>query len=85
VIASYSGLSREVVNKTMRDMESRGLVRRDEHGVHVQPDFAATDFGGLLPLEQNLSSVEPRQHDPMLPPEFFDLPRTRREAEPGKD
>jgi CRP/FNR family cyclic AMP-dependent transcriptional regulator len=45
VIASYSGLSREVVNKTMRDMESRGLVRRDDHGVHVPDDFAATDFG----------------------------------------
>ena len=50
VIASYSGLSREVVNKTMRDMESRGLVWRDEDGIHVPPDFAATDFGGLLPL-----------------------------------
>jgi CRP-like cAMP-binding protein len=45
VIASYSGLSREVVNKTMRDMESRGLVRRDDHGVHVPDDFAATEFG----------------------------------------
>lgn len=37
VIASYSGLSREVVNKTMRDLESRGLVRRDEDGIHVLP------------------------------------------------
>jgi CRP-like cAMP-binding protein len=45
VIASYSGLSREVVNKTMRDFESRGLVRREEDGVHVTGDFAATDFG----------------------------------------
>jgi len=44
VIASYSGLSREVVNKTMRDLESRGLVRRDDYGVHVPADFAATDF-----------------------------------------
>ena len=50
VIASYSGLSREVVNKTMRDLESRGLVRRDDHGVHVPPDFAATDFD-LPPAE----------------------------------
>jgi len=73
VIASYSGLSREVVNKTIRDFELRGLVRRDEHGVHVQPGFAATDFGGLLPIEQSLSAVEPQQHDPMLPPEFFDM------------
>ncbi|WP_198084227.1 Crp/Fnr family transcriptional regulator [Variovorax sp. E3] len=44
VIASYSGLSREVVNKTMRDFESRGLVRRDAHAVHVATGFAATDF-----------------------------------------
>lgn len=47
VIASYTGLSREVVNKIMRDMESRGLVWRDEHAVHVPADFASTDIGGL--------------------------------------
>lgn len=34
-VASYSGLSREVVNKTIRDFESRGLVRRDVDGIHV--------------------------------------------------
>lgn len=50
VIASYSGLSREVVNRTMRNMEDRGLVRRDECGVHVPEAFAATDFG-LPPAE----------------------------------
>jgi len=53
VIASYSGLSREVVNKTMRDMESRGLVRRDDHGVHVRADFVATDFD--LPMAEPCS------------------------------
>lgn len=47
LIASYSGLSREMVNKTMRDMESRGLLRRDGEAVHVSPEFAATDFGTL--------------------------------------
>jgi len=47
VIASYTGLSREVVNKIMRDMESRGLVWRDEHAIHVPADFASTDIGGL--------------------------------------
>jgi CRP-like cAMP-binding protein len=36
MIASYSGLSREVVNKTMRGMESRGLLRRDAQAVHVE-------------------------------------------------
>jgi len=35
VIASYSGLSREVVNKTMRDFELRGVLRRDDESVHV--------------------------------------------------
>ncbi|MDQ0012916.1 CRP-like cAMP-binding protein [Variovorax boronicumulans] len=44
VIASYSGLSREVVNKTMRDFELRGLVCREDDGVHVANDFATTDF-----------------------------------------
>lgn len=39
VIASYSGLSREVVNKTIRAFENRGLVRRDEDGIHVA-DYA---------------------------------------------
>ena len=43
VIASYSGLSREAVNKTMRDLESRGLVRRDGLGIHLSPDLASTD------------------------------------------
>jgi CRP-like cAMP-binding protein len=57
VIASYSGLSREVVNKTMRNMEDRGLVRRDEHGVHVHAEFAATDFNLLL-VEQNAAKLE---------------------------
>ena len=55
MIASYSGLSREVVNKTMRDMESRGLVRRDDQGVHVPPTFASTDFGSLPPDAHELS------------------------------
>jgi CRP/FNR family cyclic AMP-dependent transcriptional regulator len=66
VIASYSGLSREVVNKTMRDMESRGLVWRDEHGIHVPADFASTDFGDLLPVEKGLATVDPRHHEPLM-------------------
>ncbi|WP_198083845.1 Crp/Fnr family transcriptional regulator [Variovorax sp. E3] len=78
VIASYSGLSREVVNKTMRDMENRGLVRRDEHGVHVAADFATTDFGGLLPIEENLSHIAPRQAGPMFAPDMLEPPRDLR-------
>ena len=70
VIASYSGLSREVVNKTMRDMESRGLVWRDEHGIHVPPDFASTDFGNLLPMEENLAAGGPQHREPLLCPDL---------------
>jgi CRP-like cAMP-binding protein len=66
VIASYSGLSREVVNKTMRDMEQRGLVRRDDQGVHVPANFASTDFGNLLPAEENLARAEPSQVEPIF-------------------
>jgi hypothetical protein len=68
VIASYSGLSREVVNKTMRDMENRGLVWRDEHGIHVPPDFASTDFGDLLQIEKGvLTSATQHSETPLLP------------------
>ncbi|RSZ40914.1 MULTISPECIES: Crp/Fnr family transcriptional regulator [unclassified Variovorax] len=85
VIASYSGLSREVVNKTMRAMESRGLVRRDEGGVHVSPDFAATDFGELLPASHSLPDAVPQQIEPLLPPQLLDSLRTRRGHDPGGD
>lgn len=61
VIASYSGLSREQVNKTMRGLEGRGLVTRDEHAVHVPAHFAASDFQGLLPIEVSLAKTAPRQ------------------------
>lgn len=52
IIASYSGISREMVNKTMKDMESRGLVTKDDQGVHVPASFASTDFDAL-PFEQD--------------------------------
>ncbi|MBN8757680.1 MULTISPECIES: Crp/Fnr family transcriptional regulator [Variovorax] len=47
VIASYAGLSREVVNKTMRGMENRGLMRRDEEALYLTEGMAMTDFGSL--------------------------------------
>ncbi|CKU18461.1 Uncharacterised protein [Mycobacterium tuberculosis] len=47
VIASYAGLSREVVNKTMRGMETRGLMRRDDEALYLTDGMATTDFGTL--------------------------------------
>jgi len=61
VIASYAGLSREGVNKAMRELENRGLVRRDEEGVHVPPEFASTDFGSLEIESQTETEPSPLQ------------------------
>lgn len=67
IIASYSGISREMVNKTMKDMESRGLVTKDAQGIHVPASFASTDFNGLL-YEQDLGAeaASPEPDEPML-------------------
>lgn len=43
IIASYVGISRELVNKTMKDMEHRGLIIKDEHGVRVHSNFSFID------------------------------------------
>ena len=85
VIASYSGLSREVVNKTMRDLESRGLVRRDEKGIHIPPNFASTDFGSLLPEAQDASAAEAQEAHPMIDPELFTMPEDAGNAGPKQD
>jgi len=61
VIASYSGLSREVVNKTMRELESRGVVRRDGQGIHVGSDLASTDLEKLSPATDEPSIEDSRQ------------------------
>ena len=37
-----------MVNKTMKDMESRGLVTKDAQGIHVPASFASTDFDAVL-------------------------------------
>lgn len=74
MIASYSGLSRGVIDKTMRDMESRGLLWRDEQGIHVPPDFASTDVGSLLSTEGNPSDLAPRRNEE-LPPCFVKPPK----------
>ena len=49
IIASYSGLSREQVNKTIRNLESRGLIRKQDDGIEVPPSFQYTDFQELMP------------------------------------
>ncbi|MDQ0568610.1 CRP/FNR family cyclic AMP-dependent transcriptional regulator [Variovorax paradoxus] len=74
VIASYSGLSRMQVNKTMRDLERRGLVRRDEHGVYVPPHFASSDFQELPPGEPMPPANPPGEVDPSFFSELFEAP-----------
>lgn len=51
VIASYTGLSREQVNKTMRDFESRGVLKRDAFAVKVPQGFAHSDYETPVPMQ----------------------------------
>lgn len=71
VIASYSGRSRMQVNKTMRNLESRGLVKKDGHGVHVPPHFASSDFQELPPIRKSQSKVALGKADPAFFSELF--------------
>jgi CRP-like cAMP-binding protein len=68
VIASYTGLSREQVNKTMREFESQGLVEKDGAAVRVPPQFAYSDFqvpfalggeGSPAPVQQEPAEAHP--------------------------
>jgi len=67
VIASYSGLSREKVNKIIRDMEGRGLIQKDDESVQVPPSFASSDFQSPLSIEHNILESEPH----LTGPDFF--------------
>jgi len=49
VIASYTGLSREQVNKTMRDFEMRGALKRDSRAIKVPQGFAHSDYQTPVP------------------------------------
>ena len=69
VIASYSGLSREVVNKTMRELESRGVVWRDGLGIHVHPDVALTDFEEKFAATDGSSIEDPQKCAPPQQPD----------------
>ena len=82
VIASYAGLSREVVNKTMREMENRGLLWKDEHGIHVVADFASTDHGSFESLEPHAAGDEREGDTPFIAPDELDLLRAEGEDEP---
>lgn len=42
-LASYVGMSREQVNKKMRELELKGLIRRVEEGYELDPAFAHTN------------------------------------------
>ncbi|MDM0116452.1 Crp/Fnr family transcriptional regulator [Variovorax sp. J22R133] len=72
VIASYSGLSREQVNKTMRELEDRGLVSRDAHSIHVPSHFASTAFEEPLSIDEVSTSVDAQLGDSALFTESFD-------------
>ena len=39
-------------------MESRGLLWKDEHGIHVVADFASTDHGSFESLEPRVPGDE---------------------------
>jgi CRP/FNR family transcriptional regulator, cyclic AMP receptor protein len=41
-LASYVGMSREQVNKKMRELEAKGLIRRVEDGFELDASFAHT-------------------------------------------
>ena len=66
VIASYSGISREMVNKTMKEMESRGLVTKDDQGIHVPASFASTDFDALPSGQDPGAEARPAEPDPPM-------------------
>lgn len=47
VIASYASLSREIVNKTMRNLELRGLLWKDDRAVYLRMDARTTQLPPL--------------------------------------
>lgn len=80
VIASYTGLSREQVNKTMREFESQGLVEKDGAAVKVPPQFAYSDF--QAPVAAGIASAQ--GETPASPGPAADEPLIDRLELPGK-
>lgn len=46
-VAAYVGLSREQVNKTMRNLQEQGLLTKVDDGYEVAPVFASTNVADL--------------------------------------
>ncbi len=69
VIASYTGLSREQVNKTMRDFEARGLLTKDAQGVHISANFAISDYQDMEVIPEKESG--PDDELSVTDPAFF--------------
>lgn len=78
-IAAYAGLTRERVNRTMRDLESKGLIKRGNEGITVDTSFSSTDFGSFEAAPA--ASVEPdplsNQGIPLMRLDDFDDEPTR--------
>lgn len=43
-LANFTGLSREAVNKGLRQLSDAELLRKSERGLEVDPNLASTDF-----------------------------------------
>jgi len=66
----------------MREMENRGLLWKDEHGIHVVADFASTDHGSFESLEPHAAGDEREGDTPFIAPDELDLLRAEGEDEP---
>jgi len=69
-------------NSTYTADDFAAQVREATDGRGV--DVVLEHVGGRV-FEQSLSAVEPYQHDPMLPPEFFDMRHAGRSGESQED
>lgn len=66
-IAAYAGLSRERVNRTMRELEAKGLIKRGNEGIVVDNSFSSTDFGSFdTPVAPSAQPEQDRYGVPVL-------------------
>jgi len=57
-IAESLGLSREQVNKVMRQMETRGLVQKDDTGYALGDEITPTNLAPLMPPESDYDEMQ---------------------------